>query len=53
MFTLKPAQQKVKPQQAIEMIYRLTKGEAYVTSDVGQHQMFAALYYPFDKPLIG
>ncbi|QWQ18062.2 acetolactate synthase 3 large subunit [Providencia rettgeri] len=41
---------KVKPQQAIEMIYRLTKGEAYVTSDVGQHQMFAALYYPFDKP---
>ncbi|EMT6576806.1 MULTISPECIES: acetolactate synthase 3 large subunit [Providencia] len=43
-------QTKVKPQQAIEMIYRLTKGEAYVTSDVGQHQMFAALYYPFDKP---
>ncbi|WP_272692765.1 acetolactate synthase 3 large subunit [Providencia sp. PROV164] len=41
---------KVKPQQAIEMIYRLTNGEAYVTSDVGQHQMFAALYYPFDKP---
>lgn len=43
-------QTKVKPQQAIEMIYRLTNGEAYVTSDVGQHQMFAALYYPFDKP---
>lgn len=42
--------QKVKPQQAIETIYRLTNGEAYVTSDVGQHQMFAALYYPFDKP---
>lgn len=41
---------KVKPQQAIETIYRLTNGEAYVTSDVGQHQMFAALYYPFDKP---
>ncbi|CAG9425554.1 acetolactate synthase 3 large subunit [Providencia alcalifaciens] len=41
---------KVKPQQAIEAIYRLTNGEAYVTSDVGQHQMFAALYYPFDKP---
>lgn len=43
-------QTKVKPQQAIEMIYHLTNGEAYVTSDVGQHQMFAALYYPFDKP---
>ncbi len=42
--------EKVKPQQAIETIYRLTNGEAYVTSDVGQHQMFAALYYPFDKP---
>lgn len=42
--------QKVKPQQAIETIYRLTNGEAYVISDVGQHQMFAALYYPFDKP---
>lgn len=41
---------KIKPQQAIQTIYRLTKGNAYVTSDVGQHQMFAALYYPFDKP---
>lgn len=39
-----------KPQAAIEMIYKLTEGDAYVTSDVGQHQMFAALYYPFDKP---
>nr|WP_282490409.1 acetolactate synthase 3 large subunit [Providencia alcalifaciens] len=47
-YTLNP--NKVKPQQAIETIYRLTNGEAYVTSDVGQHQMFAALYYPFDKP---
>ena len=44
------SQTKVKPQQAIETIYRLTHGNAYVTSDVGQHQMFAALYYPFDKP---
>ncbi|SES79308.1 acetolactate synthase 3 large subunit [Thorsellia anophelis] len=39
-----------KPQAAIEMIYKLTEGDAYITSDVGQHQMFAALYYPFDKP---
>ncbi|NMH63685.1 acetolactate synthase 3 large subunit [Shewanella salipaludis] len=41
---------RIKPQQVIETLYRLTKGEAYVASDVGQHQMFAALYYPFDKP---
>ncbi|HEJ6928508.1 TPA: acetolactate synthase 3 large subunit [Serratia marcescens] len=40
----------IKPQAVIETLYRLTKGAAYVTSDVGQHQMFAALYYPFDKP---
>ena len=40
----------IKPQQVLEMIYRLTKGNAYVASDVGQHQMFAALHYPFDKP---
>lgn len=40
----------IKPQQAIEALYKLTNGDAYVTSDVGQHQMFAALYYQFDKP---
>ncbi|MBD2797575.1 acetolactate synthase 3 large subunit [Xenorhabdus sp. 18] len=41
---------KIKPQAVIETLYRLTKGEAYLASDVGQHQMFAALHYPFDKP---
>ncbi|MTD27401.1 acetolactate synthase 3 large subunit [Erwinia sorbitola] len=41
---------KIKPQAVIETICRLTNGDAYVTSDVGQHQMFAALYYQFDKP---
>jgi len=40
----------IKPQYVIEQLYEVTKGEAYVTSDVGQHQMWAAQYYPFDKP---
>ncbi|OON39961.1 acetolactate synthase 3 large subunit [Izhakiella australiensis] len=40
----------IKPQAVIETICRLTKGDAFVASDVGQHQMFAALYYQFDKP---
>ncbi|MEM8594261.1 MAG: acetolactate synthase 3 large subunit [Pseudomonadota bacterium] len=42
--------QLIKPQQAIEALYEVTNGEAFVTSDVGQHQMFAAQYYRFDKP---
>lgn len=40
----------IKPQQVIETLYKVTHGEAYVTSDVGQHQMFAAQYYKYDKP---
>ncbi|TKB45124.1 acetolactate synthase 3 large subunit [Thalassotalea mangrovi] len=42
--------ERIKPQQVIEAIYKHTEGNAYVTSDVGQHQMFAAQYYPFAKP---
>ncbi|NRB40929.1 MAG: acetolactate synthase 3 large subunit [Pseudomonadales bacterium] len=41
---------KIKPQQVIEALCRVTKGEAFVCSDVGQHQMFAAQYYQFNKP---
>ncbi len=40
----------IKPQFVIEKLYEVTKGEAFVTSDVGQHQMWAAQYYKFDKP---
>jgi acetolactate synthase-1/2/3 large subunit len=40
----------IKPQEAIQAVYKVTAGDAFVTSDVGQHQMFAALYYPFDLP---
>lgn len=40
----------IKPQDVVKMLYEVTNGEAIVTSDVGQHQMFAAQYYLFDKP---
>ena len=40
----------IKPQAVIESLYKHTNGDAYVSSDVGQHQMFAALYYPYKKP---
>ena len=42
--------ERIKPQQVIQTLHKLTNGDAYVASDVGQHQMFAALYYPFNKP---
>lgn len=42
--------EKIMPQDVIKALYQATNGEAYVTSDVGQHQMFAAQYYLFDKP---
>ena len=41
---------KILPQQVIQSLYKETKGEAFITSDVGQHQMFAAQYYFFNKP---
>ena len=43
----------IKPQQAIQALYELTEGDAFISSDVGQHQMFAAQHYGFDKPGAG
>lgn len=40
----------IKPQFVVEKLHEVTNGDAFVTSDVGQHQMFAAQFYPFDKP---
>ncbi|MDY6992145.1 MAG: acetolactate synthase 3 large subunit [Pseudomonadota bacterium] len=40
----------IKPQLVIEKLYELTRGEVFITSDVGQHQMFVAQFYKFDKP---
>ncbi len=40
----------IKPQFVVEKLWEITNGDAYITSDVGQHQMFAAQFYPFDKP---
>ncbi len=40
----------IQPQQIVESVYKATHGEAIIATDVGQHQMFAALYYKFDEP---
>jgi acetolactate synthase-1/2/3 large subunit len=40
----------IKPQSVIQTLWDVTKGDAFITSDVGQHQMWAAQYYPFNKP---
>ena len=42
--------ERIKPQFVIETLHRITAGKAFVTSDVGQHQMWAAQFYGFDKP---
>jgi len=44
------ASKLIKPQFVVEKLYEVTRGEAFVTSDVGQHQMWAAQFYKFDKP---
>ncbi len=40
----------IMPQAVVQHLYNITKGKAFITSDVGQHQMFAAQYYHFDEP---
>ena len=44
------ASQIVKPQYVVQKLWELTGGDAFITSDVGQHQMWAAQFYKFDKP---
>jgi acetolactate synthase-1/2/3 large subunit len=44
------ASKLIKPQYVVEKLYELTGGDAFVTSDVGQHQMWVAQYYKFEKP---
>ncbi len=41
---------RIKPQAVVQALWKATGGDAIITSDVGQHQMWAAQYYPFDKP---
>ncbi len=45
-----PSDEVIKPQYVLESLYKVTRGNAYVTSDVGQHQMWAAQFYKFSKP---
>ncbi len=44
------SEEVIKPQFVIQKLYQVTGGQAIITSDVGQHQMWAAQYYPFDRP---
>ena len=50
MLNLEDQKDIILPQQVIQSLYKVTKGKAFITSDVGQHQMFAAQYYKFDEP---
>ena len=50
MLNLENQQDIILPQQVIQSLYKVTSGKAFITSDVGQHQMFAAQYYKFDEP---
>ncbi len=50
MLDLENQNEIILPQQVIQSLYKVTKGKAFITSDVGQHQMFAAQYYKFDEP---
>ena len=50
MLNLENQKDIILPHQVIQSLYKVTKGEAFITSDVGQHQMFAAQYYKFDEP---
>ena len=50
LFKNKDDEHPILPQAAVQHIYQASEGKAFVTSDVGQHQMFAAQYYHFDEP---
>jgi acetolactate synthase-1/2/3 large subunit len=45
-----PSDEVIKPQSVVEKLWQVTGGDAFITSDVGQHQMWAAQYYPFNQP---
>ncbi|MFA5370389.1 MAG: biosynthetic-type acetolactate synthase large subunit [Sideroxydans sp.] len=48
--TYRNSTEVIKPQYVIEKLYEITRGDAFITSDVGQHQMWAAQYYKFNQP---
>jgi acetolactate synthase-1/2/3 large subunit len=50
LYLQKTKSKMIMPQVVVQELYHTTKGNAYVTSDVGQHQMFVAQYYHFNKP---